>query len=437
VKIHDQQSTMASSTSSSSQHVSYETFAPRSTAQTSADKDDKEAPLLRDGTVPGRHFTPWVQFAGVASYFGCDLFLRFLYQAVLSGRANANAENEHMGGYDKPALLTLSGYICFSLWGPILVFPYILFVRNMSLKDYYTGEWCGALGFWPTVKYTGCMAAVLFFGNLFYVNGLRFINVALATSISQGEAPTTVLLSVLFLGRIFGPLEKRGVVLCLTGMAFIAVPPVLRANNLTADAASGLNYEAEAILRGVFSTLCGALGFGTYQVFWPFFDSHRYPQDVGRPTKPQDAVIDTFATLTVVGLYCILFGWIFILFMHLSGLEPFEAPPEDVWGTLAAASLMSALDDALNGVACVLATAVVVALAYPLIIPMSVVMDYFINGISISSWGAWGWIGTIVVVAGVFCLEADGKHEDDSKEEFDPDDDEYIRVELRATNENK
>jgi hypothetical protein len=99
---------------------------------------------------------------------------------------------------------------------------------------------------------------------------------------------------------------------------------------------------------------------------------------------------------------------------------------------------MSALVDALNGAAFVVATAVAVAaLAYSLIIPMSIVLDYFINGIPISSWGAWGWIGTIVVVAGVLCLEADGSHEDDSKEEIEPGDDEYIRVELPATNEKK
>jgi drug/metabolite transporter (DMT)-like permease len=359
-----------------------------------------EATLLNhDGSAAPRHFAPWIQFAGVASYFGFDLVWRFLCQAVVSD----GGQDEEVKAYDKPAMVTLCGYMVFILWGPILVFPYILFIRRMSIFDYYTIEWCGALGFWRAAKYTLAMTNVWFFANLMYITGLQFINVALSTALSQGEAPFTVGLSVLLLGRVFGTWEQRGIIFCFTGIAMITIPHIVRARNLNAEA--GLGDEALTLISGVLSTLAGGLGFGIYQVFWPLFDSRRYPQDWRRPTEPQHAIVDTFATLTLVGAFCISLGWILLVFLHFIGWETFEVPPANIRGALAAASLVSALTDALNGVACVVATAVVVALAYPLTIPISVVLDYMINGIPIRSWGLLGWIGTLLVVAGVFCLE--------------------------------
>jgi hypothetical protein len=88
--------------------------------------------------------------------------------------------------------------------------------------------------------------------------------------------------------------------------------------------------------------------------------------------------------------------------------ETFEMPPESIRGALLVSTILTAVVDALNGIACVIASAMVVALSYPLIIPLSVVMQVFIDGIPIGEWGILGWIGTVSVVAGVFCLEANG-----------------------------
>jgi drug/metabolite transporter (DMT)-like permease len=394
--------------------------------------DETSTSVVASHTLERRRFALWMQFAGVASYFACDIILRFLYQTVLKGKdldsglyGNDDEAPEEVTptGFDKPAFLTLCCYMSFVLWGPLLVFPYITYKRGMSIRTYYTTEWCGALGFSMGFRYAFCMATVLFFGNLFYIIGLEYVSVALSTAVGQGEAPFTVGLSVLLLGRVFGKSETRGIVLCFTGIALIAIPPVLRAQVISGDDGDnvGLGKAAKAILIGVLSTALGAFGFGSYQVFWPLFDERRFPPDAKAsilpPTKPEDIIVDTFATIFIMGVNCILFGWIFILFLHYVGWETFELPTREMVGPLALASLMAALVDALNAVACVVATAVVVALAYPLTIPMSVVLDYFINGIPIGSWGLWGWIGTIVVVAGVFSLESpggeDGSPQDD------------------------
>ena len=367
-----------------------------------------------------RHFPALVQLAAVGGYFAVDLFLRFCYQAVLDGptTTSQDSSSSETNTYGKPAFLTLCCYMTFALWGPLVVFPYLHFVKKIGIFQFYREEWCGALGFQTAFRDTCIMGCILFLGNLGYVAGLQYIQVALGSALSQGEAPATVLLSVLILGRIFGDWEKRGIALSFAGIALIAIPPVLRAKAASSSAqdeqgSKNNNTEELQQIFGILSTLIGTFGFGSYQVFWPLFDGRRYTPSHPAPTKAVDAIMDTFATLTLVGVFLIAVGWLFLLVLHLTGLEAFEAPPEGIRGALILASVMSAFTDALNGVACVVATAVVVALAYPLIIPISVVLQYLINGIPISSWGVSGWIGTLLVIAGIFCLEA--KVDDDEK----------------------
>jgi drug/metabolite transporter (DMT)-like permease len=261
-----------------------------------------------------RRFPVWVQFACVAGYFGTDLFLRFSYQAVLGADINTNSEygdEEYViQRYSKPAFMVLCGYVLFFFWGPLLVWPYLKFVKKVSVVNYYQTTWSGDLEFREALRYTCIMGCILFLGNLGYVAGLRYINVALASALSQGEAPFTVALSVLFLHRVFGMNERIGICLSFAGIALIAVPPVLRATDAAQyygdddqiDAASSANALDQ--IGGILSTLIGALGFGFFQVFWPMFDGRRFSAANPAPTNPGDAIIDTFATLSLVGAFC-------------------------------------------------------------------------------------------------------------------------------------
>ena len=366
-----------------------------------------------------RRFPIWVQFVCVAGYFGTDLFLRFSYQAVLGADINTQSEygdEEYViQRYSKPAFMVLCGYVLFFFWGPLLVWPYLKFVKKVSVVNYYQTTWSGDLEFREALRYTCTMGCILFLGNLGYVAGLRYINVALASALSQGEVPFTVALSVLFLHRLFGKQERIGICLSFAGIALIAVPPVLRATDAAqyygSDDEVDTASSADALdqIGGILSTLIGAFGFGCFQVFWPMFDGRRYSAANPAPTNPVDAIIDTFATLSLVGAFLLSTGWVVLLFFHLLGWETFEVPPESIRGALLFSTVLTAVVDALNGIACVIASAMVVALCYPLMIPLSVVMQVFFYGIPMSEWGVLGWIGTVLVVAGVFCLEANGE----------------------------
>ena len=361
-----------------------------------------------------RRFPVWVQFACVAGYFGSDLFLRFSYQAVLEGKGEAGINKNEVyytdQSYSKPAFMVLAGYILFFFWGPLLVWPY-LYYKNISVIDYYKTTWSGDLSFREAFRYTCIMGCILFLGNLGYVAGLRYINVALASALSQGEAPFTVALSAIFLHRVFGNNEKVGICLSFTGITFIAIPPVLKEKTSSQYYNDGYDDQISSSneldqIGGILSTLIGAFGFGCFQVFWPMFDGRRYSETNPAPQSPIDAIIDTFATLSLVGAFLLSTGWILLVVFHILGWETFEIPPPNIRGALLFSTILTAIVDALNGIACVIASAMVVALSYPLIIPMSVLMQAFIDDIPIGEWGVLGWIGTALVVAGVFCLEA-------------------------------
>jgi drug/metabolite transporter (DMT)-like permease len=272
--------------------VAAENVAVQSTATTTTTTTTTTTIVPGDSTTTEKtlRFPVWIQLLGVGAYFSFDIFLRFLYQDVLEGRhgsiiddeddSSSTSTSSSSTSYEKPALLTLCCYMMFLLWGPILVFPYLYFYRRMSIQEYYTTEWCGALGFGHAAgQYTIAMGVVLYFANLGYVAGLRYIHASLGSALSQGEAPFTVLLSVLILGRIFGVWEKRGIALCFSGIAMITIPPVLQAYNLTPTANDDQDDDGSSsgggedgataafqMVSGVISTLVGAFGFGAYQV---------------------------------------------------------------------------------------------------------------------------------------------------------------------------
>jgi drug/metabolite transporter (DMT)-like permease len=354
----------------------------------------------------GTEFTACQQFLAVAAYIIADTLLRFLYQAVVNGMEKENLQIEE---YDKPMLLSWLCYCCFALISGAVVIPYLCMVRRMSPWEYLQTEWCGSMGFSRALTWCSGAIFLLYGQNYLYVAGLRYIRVAISTAVGQAEAPFTVGLSVLVLGHVFGNYEKCGVVLCFTGIALIAFPPLFRIDSGYEDGEEEYQEDVGLEIVGIVFTTIGALFFSVYQIFWQAFDAGRFP--VQGPGSPSAAVIDIFATIMVLGSLNILFGWIFVLGAHVVGIEPFEMPPSSMRGALTVTSFLSAFVDGSNGVACVVASPIIVAMCYPLTIPLAVILEWIWSGISLQTWGMLGWIGTMLVVSGVFFLEKDDQEE--------------------------
>jgi drug/metabolite transporter (DMT)-like permease len=376
--------------------------------------------------------SPMLQLAAVAAYIGSDTILRFLYRDVIAGKQGGSGSSSNQGtddvaaatddnsdallSYDKPMFLSYCAYVCFAIWGLLFVLPYVWYIRRISLHQ-YRQEWCGAMHWSTALRWCMAVVILLTYQNYFYMSGLRYVHVAISTAVGQSEAPFTVGLTVLALGRRFAHQELRGVLMCLAGIGLIVIPPVLATSG---DAGTKTSH----VVRGVVYTMIGASFFSVYQVFWQKFDEERFPtksantelvldenRKATRPTGTLACVMDSFATVSIVGLCNVVVGFLLLLFMHIIGIETIELPPSALWGEIATSCFLSAFVDAIAGLACVVASAVVVAMSYPLTIPLSVVLESTWSGIPISTFGWTGWVGTVLVLAGIFFLESEEEEE--------------------------
>ena len=357
---------------------------------------------------------PFLMQAGaVAIYVLSDTILRFLYQEVIVGNASME-EATASSSYDKPLALSFTCYTAFTLWG-IPVALYVWWIRRESLAEYYAASWAGALGFRAALARCAPVVLLLTFQNYFYVAALRYIRVAISTAVGQSEAPFTVFLTVAALGRRLGKTESKGVVMSFTGIALIVLPPLFRIAAQDQQQQELDEYEdtvdstVGGTLIGIVFTIMAAFFFSVYQIFWHDFDQRRFPDSIQQlpPKTPIDSIVDTMATIALVGICNIFVGPVLLLIAHVCRMETMELPPSSAMPAILASCFLSAFVDAMNGVACVVASAVVVAMAYPLTIPLSVLMEAVWSGIPLSAWGMWGWIGTAMVVTGIFFLEND------------------------------
>lgn len=404
-----------------------------------------------------------LQLAAVAAYIGSDTILRFCYRDVIAGTTRESGDDDGGGGgddaavlaYDKPMFLSYCAYVCFAFWG-FLVVPYVWWIRRITLSDHIR-EWCGHMSLYKALQW--CMVVVLLmnYQNYFYLSGLRYVRVAVSTAVGQSEAPFTVLFSVWALARRFSRQELKGVILCLLGIAWIVLPPALRNsknNQNQYDNDDEQQQQQQAVsssnawdmFLGVLFTILGALFFALYQVFWQKFDQERFPSSAASNDNnnnnnkalalleqhQQDAeenqvqqqqhnnnnmitkqsgllasVMDSMTTIAISGMCNLVGGLVLLLLMHVTGAERIEMPPRQLWGEIIPTCFLSAFVDAINGIACVVATAVIVAMCYPLTIPLSVILEVFWGGIPLSAFGYAGWIGTIMVVAGIFFMETE------------------------------
>ena len=366
----------------------------------------------------------WMQLAAVVAYILSDTVLRFLYHDVIAGRSaettdDSSEEDSLILSYDKPMFLSYCAYVCFAFWG-FLVVPYVWFIRRTTLKNYMMHEWLGAMHYTTALQWCSVVVFLMNFQNFFYLSGLRYVRVAVSTAVGQCEAPFTVCFAVFSLGRRFVHQEFRGVILCLTGIGLIVIPPLFKESSDDESSADSLE-----VLLGVVSTMIGALLFSLYQIFWQKFDKERFPSATISPAPQKDGVvyeknptfvrpngvlesiIDSITTISVSGICNLVVGLLLLIVMHIMGAETLEMPPMGLWGEIIPTCFLSAFVDAMAGIACVIASALVVAMSYPLTIPLSVILEVSWGGIPISEFGWTGWIGTVSVLAGIFFLESE------------------------------
>jgi drug/metabolite transporter (DMT)-like permease len=276
------------------------------------------------------------------------------YQGIANGWLTKNP-------YDKPVYMTWNAY-CYLLMGFVLLLPYVRWCKGYSLSHYFFTVWPGKLGFRKTLLASFAMMYILILLNILWVYGLVNISVATANAVNQTQTGMTVAFSVWLLGDRFVCSEGIGIAISLVGVFLIVVPPLCD----TTDE-SILNHGHKNV--GILSTIASSVLWSMYQLSWRVLSEAKNHEELTR----MEGLMDTIATLSMMGICNTCFGWPFIVLVHLTGLETFE-PPSERWA-LTLNGLVEYSFDVSCAAAIFLTSPVVTAMTAPLTIPISFVWD--------------------------------------------------------------
>jgi drug/metabolite transporter (DMT)-like permease len=293
--------------------------------------------------------------------------------------------------FDRPAFLSWFSYNFMLLsWIPLIL--YCRFFLHCTVREYFRSSWAGPSGFGYMLGCSYVMQMLLLALNILWIIGLNHISVAVSNAVYQLQAAVTVGLSVWCLGSYFAEAEGIGIVISLVGVVLIVIPPLVEESQDAADS------DNNSILRGIIATLVSAVIWAIYQISWRILSKDK-------PEMLQlDGLIDTFATLGVMGLCNLLLGWPVLLLVHWAGVERFYLPAWNMMPALTINGLIEYTFDVSLAVAIYLTSPVVTAMTAPLTIPIALVWDHYLHN-SPFQVGNYDWIGSLLVLIGVVWME--------------------------------
>jgi drug/metabolite transporter (DMT)-like permease len=326
--------------------------------------------------------------------------------------------------YDKPAFITWYSYNYMILSLLLAVYPYVKF-REWTLSHYIRYIWSGKLGLARAVIGCTIISYTLQVLNILLIVGLECITVSLSNAVYQLQTVFTVGLSVCLLQDPFGPSDAIGSLVSVLGVALIVLPPLYyledkieqqqqESSSSQPTSTTTCSWKSAPMLAGILATLGSAAIGGAYLVSWRVFDEKRNSTPPGR----LGGLVDTQMTVAMIGLCNLFLGWPMLVLAHWLDFETFRWPSASlssqqhhIWWMLNVNGFVEYLFDASCAVAIHMTSPVVVAIASPLTIPLSLVADKMLNGSTggVNNYGILPWMGAALIVFGVYLLETKPK----------------------------
>lgn len=324
----------------------------------------------------------------------CSVII-YLVTWVANGEMMQEIESASLEPFDRPAFLSWSAYNMLLLsW-----IPFVLCCGSpASARDFIHYTWAGSAGYKYMLSWSCAMQFVLLTLNIFWAIGLANVSVAMSNAIYQLQAAATIGLSVWWLGSRFVAAEAVGIAVSLLGVSLIVVPPLLASDTRHEDKEDGATSREQDMILGVIVTLLSAVIWAFYQVAWRII--FRGKEQLSR----LDGLLDTLATLGVMGAINLTIGWLVLVLLHWTGFETFEWPSHNMMPVLLLNGLVEYAFDASCAVAIYLTSPVVTAMTAPLTIPVSFVWDHVLYGSPLQLY-SWNWIGSLMVLLGIAWME--------------------------------
>jgi hypothetical protein len=248
-------------------------------------------------------------------------------------------------------------------------------------------EWAGSLGVAKAMGVCVGISHLLLALNVFMVLGLQCVSVSLSNAIYQLQTPMTIVLSIVWLNNRFYAVQGVGMILSLVGVALIVVPP--------------LDGEG-ACIKGTWQTIFSSIIGSIYLTSWKWLDRKNTVE-----LDAREGFLDAHMTLGMIGVCNLLAGWPLLIVLHVWGLETLEWPDSTTsWTWLISNGIVEYLFDASCAAAIYITSPIVVSVAAPLTIPLSIFFDRIFrlqgNNISLDPKLIWGGV---FVLMGTFLIE--------------------------------
>jgi drug/metabolite transporter (DMT)-like permease len=276
-----------------------------------------------------------------------------LYQGITNGYLVQKA-------YNKPAFLTWNAY-SFMLLSILAVYPYVRH-QGWTLRHYFFTVWPGKLGFWNSFLACLVMISLMIALNILWVLGLANVSVSTVNAVFQTQTGITVALSVWILGDRLSCSEGLGISVSMLGVLLLVIPPLC-------DATDEVKNPSGSKMIGIVSTFGSTVIWAVYQLSWRVLAEAKHRTKLTR----MEGMMDTLASVAVMGFCNLVLGWPFILLFHWTGVETFEYP-SDLWA-LTLNGLVEYSFDTSCVIAIFLTSAVVTSITAPLTIPIAFIWD--------------------------------------------------------------
>lgn len=230
-----------------------------------------------------------------------------------------------------------------------------------------------------------------FSANLVTNSSLSYTSVASQTILSSTSSFFTLLVGYLYRIEKINLNKVIGIVLSFSGVLIVTRLDSIDQGNL--PAASG----PLQVLWGNALALAGALIYGVYTILL----KHK----ITVPNSTTERVLDTHLFFGFVGLFCAVFLWPVILFLHFAGLESLELPlSRYVVLLLVGNAFITFVSDFCWCKAVLLTSPLTVTVGLSLTIPLAMVGDWIIKGFTVH----WGYVfGAAIVTIGFFVINKD------------------------------
>ena len=255
------------------------------------------------------------------------------------------------------------------------------------------------IGLYETVKLSLQFLVLWFSANLVTNASLSYTSVASQTILSSTSSFFTLLVGYLYNVENINQNKILGLLLSFSGVMIVTE---IDATSSNPDVSNVL------VVWGNMLALSGALIYGIYTIMIKF--------KISIKNSRKERTLNTHLFFGFVGVFCLVFLWPILIFLHFTGYETFELPPtSQIQTILLINAVITFVGDFCWCNAVLLTSPLTVTVGLSMTIPLAMVGDWLIKGFEVR-W--WYLFGASIVTLGFFIINRDEK-EDFVREELD------------------